>query len=142
MSTPVTVGEFLRYEGEPDRRYQLFGGRIVMREAPLPVRHGILAARMITALGARLVWPAQTLYGIGILLPWNDTSFYIADIANWAWVRTHEWSGVSPDGLAHLQRWMAAMAARPACQRGILVPPSRKISDEERAQSVASILQR
>ena len=27
----------------------------------------------------------------------------IADIANWCWVRTHRWSGVSVDGLPHLR---------------------------------------
>jgi len=49
--------------------------------------------------------------------------YSIADIANWAWVRTHKWSGVAVEGLPHLQRWMAQLAARPACQRGIDVPP-------------------
>jgi GST-like protein len=49
--------------------------------------------------------------------------YSIADIANWAWVRTHKWSGVSLDGLPHLERWKKQLAARPACQRGIDVPP-------------------
>jgi glutathione S-transferase/GST-like protein len=49
--------------------------------------------------------------------------YSIADIANWAWVRTHKWSGVPVEGLEHLSRWMARLAARPACQRGIEVPP-------------------
>jgi GST-like protein len=49
--------------------------------------------------------------------------YSIADIANWAWVRTHKWSGVPLDGLAHLERWKQQLAARPACQRGIEVPP-------------------
>jgi glutathione S-transferase/GST-like protein len=49
--------------------------------------------------------------------------YSIADIANWAWVRTHRWSGVPVDGLEHLSRWMAQLAARPACQRGIEIPP-------------------
>ena len=49
--------------------------------------------------------------------------YSIADIANWAWVRTHKWSGVALDGLPHLQRWVDLLAARPACQRGIDVPP-------------------
>jgi GSH-dependent disulfide-bond oxidoreductase len=53
---------------------------------------------------------------------WLAGDYSIADIANWAWVRTHKWSGVSVEGLPHLQRWMAQMAARPACQRGIDVP--------------------
>ena len=48
--------------------------------------------------------------------------YSIADIANWAWVRTYKWSGVSVDGLDGLSRWLGAMRARPACQRGIDVP--------------------
>lgn len=48
--------------------------------------------------------------------------YSIADIATYPWVRGHDWSGVSVDGLAHLQRWMAALAERPAVQRGLLVP--------------------
>ena len=49
--------------------------------------------------------------------------YSIADIANWAWVRTHKWSGVPLEGLPNLERWVAQLAARPACQRGIDVPP-------------------
>ena len=48
--------------------------------------------------------------------------YSIADIANWCWVRTHNWSGVNIDGLDHLQRWLGAIAARPAAQRGVAVP--------------------
>jgi len=49
--------------------------------------------------------------------------YSIADIANWAWVRTYKWSGVAIEGLPNLERWVAQLAARPACQRGIEVPP-------------------
>jgi glutathione S-transferase len=73
---------------------------------------------------------------------WLADAYSIADIANWTWVRTHGWSGVSVDGLANLQRWMAAMAARPACQKGITIPPRRDSSDADRAKAVASIVQR
>lgn len=48
--------------------------------------------------------------------------YSIADIATYPWVRGYEWSGVSVDGLSALQRWMASMEARPAVQRGLLVP--------------------
>ena len=48
--------------------------------------------------------------------------YSIADIANWCWVRTHPWSGVSVDGLEHLQRWLDKIAERPAVQRGVKVP--------------------
>ncbi|NBF01340.1 glutathione S-transferase [Pseudomonas sp. Fl5BN2] len=48
--------------------------------------------------------------------------YSIADIATFPWVRGHEWSGVSVEGLPALQRWMAALEARPAVQRGLQVP--------------------
>jgi glutathione S-transferase len=53
---------------------------------------------------------------------WLADDFSIADIANWCWVRTYKWSGVSIDGLPNLRRWLDAMKERPACQRGIEVP--------------------
>jgi GST-like protein len=48
--------------------------------------------------------------------------YSIADMANWAWVRTHKWSGISIEGLTHLSRWMGAIAERPGAQRGVKVP--------------------
>ena len=51
--------------------------------------------------------------------------YSIADIANWAWVRTHRWSGVEVDDLPHLKRWLDAIRQRPAVLRGIEAPPSR-----------------
>jgi GST-like protein len=53
---------------------------------------------------------------------WIAGDYTIADIANWSWVRTYKWSGVSVEGLDHLQRWLEQMKARPACQRGVEVP--------------------
>ena len=53
---------------------------------------------------------------------WLTDDYSIADIAHWSWVRIHWWAGVEVDDLPNLKRWMAAMAARPACQRGVLVP--------------------
>ncbi|HEY0044766.1 MAG TPA: glutathione S-transferase N-terminal domain-containing protein [Allosphingosinicella sp.] len=49
--------------------------------------------------------------------------YSIADIANWSWVHTHEWPGISVEGLENLQRWLAAIAARPAVQKGVATPP-------------------
>jgi GST-like protein len=48
--------------------------------------------------------------------------YSIADIANWCWVRTHPWSGVSVDGLEPLQRWLDKVGERPGVQRGVKVP--------------------
>jgi GST-like protein len=79
---------------------------------------------------------------------WLADDFSIADIANWCWVRTYKWSGVSIDGLEHLRRWLDAMKERPACQRGIEVPVKiESITDDEKAaeefaQNARKILQR
>ena len=51
--------------------------------------------------------------------------YSIADIANFAWVRTWRWSGVAVDDLPHLQRWLAAIATRPAVVKGLTVPPPK-----------------
>ncbi|SEM71076.1 glutathione S-transferase [Pseudomonas sp. ok272] len=56
-------------------------------------------------------------------VPFLADDYSIADIATYPWVSKHEWAGVSVDGLPALQRWMAAMAARAAVQRGMQVPP-------------------
>ena len=61
--------------------------------------------------------------------------YSIADIANWSWVRTHKWSGVSTEGLANLERWLATIAVRPAAQKGITVPYdiSAKLKEDAKA---------
>lgn len=65
---------------------------------------------------------------------WLADDFSIADIANWCWVRTYKWSGVSADGLDNLKRWRDALRMRPACQRGIEVPVKlENILDDEEA---------
>jgi len=67
--------------------------------------------------------------------------YSIADIANWAWVRTHKWSGVSTEGLPHLQRWIEQIRARPAVQRGIMLPPSNvldRADDQDKAEQFAA----
>lgn len=57
--------------------------------------------------------------------------YSIADIANFAWARTHEWPGVDIGGLDHLQRWLDAIAARPAVQAGLTKPPRRVDPDQQ-----------
>ncbi len=48
--------------------------------------------------------------------------YSIADIANFAWVRTANWSGVESRDLEHLSRWVETIRQRPAVQRGLEVP--------------------
>ena len=68
---------------------------------------------------------------------WLAGDYSIADIANWCWVRTHAWSGIDIDGLPHLKRWMEAIAARPAAQRGIKVPEPTPQRSEAEAKAFA-----
>jgi glutathione S-transferase/GST-like protein len=64
--------------------------------------------------------------------------YSIADIANWAWVRTHRWSGVPLEGMPHLKRWVDAIRVRPAVLKGIEMPPSRlHLDDAGAAQKFA-----
>jgi glutathione S-transferase/GST-like protein len=51
--------------------------------------------------------------------------YSIADIANFAWARTHRWSGIDVSDLPHLQRWLRQIRERPAVDRGLSVPPSK-----------------
>lgn len=68
--------------------------------------------------------------------------YTIADIAAYPWVRIHEWSGISIDGLVHLQRWMNNIAARPAVVKGLTVPAPSTVSDEERAKQIQKMVTR
>ncbi|MBM7062172.1 glutathione S-transferase N-terminal domain-containing protein [Pseudomonas sp. UL073] len=65
--------------------------------------------------------------------------YSIADIATFPWVRLYDWAGVPLDGLEHLQRWLAAVEARPAVQRGLAVPKRRE-PDDKVVQSAQSML--
>jgi GST-like protein len=49
--------------------------------------------------------------------------YSVADIANWSWTHTHAWSGIDVTGLDALAAWSDRIAARPAVQRGLVVPP-------------------
>jgi GSH-dependent disulfide-bond oxidoreductase len=56
----------------------------------------------------------------------ND-AYSIADIANWSWVHTYKWSGVSIEGLPNLKRWLDAIRARPAVEKGRAVPERHEL---------------
>jgi glutathione S-transferase/GST-like protein len=71
--------------------------------------------------------------------------YSIADIANWCWAKTYPWSGVSVDGLDHLQRWLKTVGERPAVLRGVDVPKKPEVTEddgEKRIAQVQTILQR
>ncbi|UVE19280.1 glutathione S-transferase N-terminal domain-containing protein [Pseudomonas sp. LS44] len=73
--------------------------------------------------------------------PYLAGEYGIADIATFPWVRLYDWAGISLDGLAHLQRWLAAIEARPAVQRGLAVPKRRE-PDEQVIKGAQSMLMR
>jgi glutathione S-transferase len=75
---------------------------------------------------------------------WLGDEYSIADIANWCWVRTYKWSGVSIEGLEHLQRWLQLMRDQPGMAAGIEVPFSlgNLLENEKEAQDFANNAQK
>lgn len=57
--------------------------------------------------------------------------YSIADIANWSWVHTHEWSGVGIEGLPQLKRWLDLVGARSAVKRGRAIPPPSDLGAQD-----------
>jgi GST-like protein len=70
--------------------------------------------------------------------------YSIADVATWPWVSLHGWAGVEVAGLANLERWLAAVGARPAVVRGRAVPtpPGERADPEQIAKAGAKLLVR
>ena len=75
---------------------------------------------------------------------WLADDYSLADIANWCWVRTYKWSGVSIEGLDNLQRWLDVMRDQPGMAAGIEVPFSlgNLLEDESEAEEFASNAQK
>ena len=70
---------------------------------------------------------------------WLAKDYSIADIANWCWVRTYKWSGISIEGLNHLERWMKAMYSQPGMSAGLEVPIKMEslLDDDKKAKEFA-----
>ena len=67
---------------------------------------------------------------------WLAGDYSIADIANWCWVRTHNWSGVDIDGLENLDRWKNDMYEQPGMKKGIKVPlPVENLLKDKKKQN-------
>ena len=60
-------------------------------------------------------------------------AYSIEYIANVSWARTASWSGVESRDLENLSRWIEAIKARPAVQRGLEVPAKDQLgkTDDE-----------
>ncbi|GAB4576513.1 MAG: glutathione S-transferase N-terminal domain-containing protein [Rhodothalassiaceae bacterium] len=72
---------------------------------------------------------------------WLADDYSIADIANWCWVRSHAWCGLSIEDLPNLKAWHDRIAARPAAIRGVGIPP-RSLDDEAAVKAAQAMLQR
>ena len=128
----VTVAEYLQFAGEGDRRYQLIGGAIVMMAPPSPT-HGALAARVSRLLGNQLRRPCEALSEAGIMLPWSDTSFYVADVA----VTCSPLSGQHwcPDPILVVEVLSPSTEAE---DRGVKLPAYRRLASVQDVLLVAS----
>ncbi|MFQ5346942.1 MAG: glutathione S-transferase family protein [Rhodothalassiaceae bacterium] len=72
----------------------------------------------------------------------GDGDYSIADIANWCWVRAHDWAGVAIDDLPNLAAWVERIYARPAVQAGLEKPPRSIIDEKEAVEAAKSMIQR
>ncbi len=66
--------------------------------------------------------------------------YSIADIATFPWIRPWKRQGQDLDAHPHLKRWFEAIAARPAVERGLAVPPTRMELDRAMDEKVRAVL--
>jgi glutathione S-transferase len=59
--------------------------------------------------------------------------YSIADMANWCWVHTHNWSGVELKPFINLTRWTDQIGKRPAVIKGINIPAKVSKADIKKA---------
>lgn len=62
--------------------------------------------------------------------------YSIADIANFCWARSANWSGVETEDLDHLTRWIDTIHQRPAVQRGLKIP-----TDDQKVRSAEEFIE-
>ncbi len=58
--------------------------------------------------------------------------YSIADIANWSWVRVHNFAGVDINDFPSLKRWLDLLEARPALARGAAIPHETNFNNPEK----------
>jgi GST-like protein len=80
-------------------------------------RYSKEADRLYSVLDKRL--------GEAAFLAGEDYS--IADIATWPWISRYEWQGVELGNYPNALRWYRQIAARPAVQRGFVIPNAAAI---------------
>lgn len=87
-----------------------------LRFAPEPLPYAIKRYRTETA---RLYGVLDKRLGEADFLAGE---YSIADMATFPWVARHEWQKIDLADYPHVQRWYATIGARPAVQRGMVVP--------------------
>jgi GST-like protein len=63
-------------------------------------------------------------------------AYTVADIANVTWMLSAKRQGIDLAEFPHVERWIAALNARPAVQRGLAVPPRSDAPMDEKAREV------
>jgi GST-like protein len=63
-------------------------------------------------------------------------AYTVADIANMTWMLLAKRQGVDLAEFPHVERWIAALRARPAVERGLAVPPRDDAPMDERAREI------
>jgi Uma2 family endonuclease len=76
----MTVDEFLVWDGEGDRRYELVRGEVVEMGRPTNA-HGLIVAHVIGEVGQRVKPPCLAITAAGIALSWRNDTYYQADLA-------------------------------------------------------------
>jgi len=67
--------------------------------------------------------------------------FYsIADIAAYPWISLHKWAGIEIDDLPDLKRWMKTVGRRPSVKKGMEIPKSRRVPDDEAEKKGSKLL--
>ncbi len=66
--------------------------------------------------------------------------YTIADISTYPWVSIHNWAGVDIDDLENVRRWLKLVRQRPAVKRGMDIPKSKRISQEDAEKRGSKLL--
>jgi GSH-dependent disulfide-bond oxidoreductase len=60
--------------------------------------------------------------------------YTVADIANLPWLLSYERLGIDLAAIPHLSRWLSALRARPAVERGLSIPPRNDAPMDDKAR--------
>ncbi len=92
----VTIDEFLAWDGEGDRRYELIAGEIVAM-APASSFHGAIVVNTGAALRPKLRPGCTVISEAGVILPWRNDTWYQVDVAvTCAPIRPRTWATPEP----------------------------------------------